>query len=221
MILLTNTGGVAMTNSILVADEAAGQAVLFDAPDHTTGPLLDQVASRGWDLIGLWLTHGHFDHFADHAEVRRRFPKARILLHALDVEKVLHPEWQTRLFGLPFVIAPLQADENPADNQSLRIGSIEVTALHTPGHAPGHLVYYFPKEQMLIGGDLIIGGSVGRTDLPDSDHELMEASVRRVMALPPETRLFGGHGPASTLADERRENYFVQEILGGSGNLRA
>ena len=65
MIMLMNTGGVAMTNSFLVADEAAKQAVLFDAPDHTTEPLLKETAQRGWSLIGLWLTHGHFDHFAD------------------------------------------------------------------------------------------------------------------------------------------------------------
>jgi glyoxylase-like metal-dependent hydrolase (beta-lactamase superfamily II) len=65
MIVLTKTGGVAATNSFLIADEATNQAVLFDAPDHTVAPLLDEAGKRGLDLIGLWLTHGHFDHFAD------------------------------------------------------------------------------------------------------------------------------------------------------------
>lgn len=203
-----------MTNCFLVADETARQAVLFDAPDHTTAPLLTEAASRGWDLLGLWLTHGHFDHFADHAAVRRQFPQAKMLIHPLEVPKTQHPEVQTSLFGLPLEIPPLKADVLVADGQQLRIGSLEVVVLHTPGHAPGHVVYYFPGEQMLIGGDLIIGGSIGRTDLPDSDPEQMVESIRRVMALPPQTRLLGGHGGETTLQEERENNPFVQEIVG-------
>jgi len=213
MIILTNTGGVAMTNCFLIADETARQAVLFDAPDHTTGPLLKEAAARGWDVTGLWLTHGHFDHFADHAVVRQKFPAARILLHALDEPKARHPEAQTRLFQLPLVIPPLKADAQVADNQKLRIGSLAVVVMHTPGHSPGHVAYYFSGEGVLVGGDLIIGGSIGRTDLPDSDYQEMEASIRKVMALPPATRLLGGHGPATTLLEERQGNPFVQEIL--------
>jgi len=213
MLILTNTGGVAMTNCFLIADETARQAVLFDAPDHTTGRLLKEAAARGWDLIGLWLTHGHFDHFADHAIVRQSFPAAKILLHALDQPKAQHPEVQTRLFQLPFTIPPLKADAQVTDRQELRIGSLEVVVMHTPGHAPGHVAYYFPGEGVLVGGDLIIGGSIGRTDLPDSDHQEMENSIRKVMALPAATRLLGGHGRATTLQEERQTNPFVQEIL--------
>lgn len=213
MIILTNTGGVAMTNCYLIADETAKQAVLFDAPDHTTGPLLKEAAARGWDLIGLWLTHGHFDHFADHAVVRQKFPAVKILLHALEEPKTQNPDVQTRMFQLPFVVPPLKPDAHVTDNQKLKIGSLDVVVIHTPGHAPGHVVYYFPGEKVLVGGDLIIGGSIGRTDLPDSDHRQMEASIRRVMKLPPETRLLGGHGDASTLGEERQTNPFVHEIL--------
>jgi hydroxyacylglutathione hydrolase len=215
MIVLTRTGGVAMTNCFLIADEAARQAVLFDAPDHTVAPLLKEAAAREWELTGLWLTHGHFDHFADHAVVRQKFPNAKILLHALDEAKAQHPEVQTRMFGLPFVIPPLKADAHVADNQKLKIGSLEVVVLHAPGHSPGHVVYHFPGEQLLVGGDLIIGGSIGRTDLPDSDGRQMETSIRRVMSLPGATRLLGGHGPETTLFEERQTNPFVQEILGG------
>jgi hydroxyacylglutathione hydrolase len=214
MIVLTRSGGVAMTNCFLVADEAAGKAVLFDAPDHTVAPLLKEVTSRGWELVGLWLTHGHFDHFADHAVVRQKFPAARVLLHALDEAKAQQPDVQTRMFQVPLVIPPLKADGQVTDNQKLKIGSLEVTVLHTPGHSPGHVSYYLPGEKLLVGGDLIIGGSIGRTDLPDSDERQMEASIRRVMELPPATQLLGGHGPATTLAEERETNPFVREILG-------
>ncbi|MCX6892622.1 MAG: MBL fold metallo-hydrolase [Verrucomicrobiota bacterium] len=213
MIVLTNSGGVAMTNCFLIADESAKQAVLFDAPDHTTGPLLDEVTRRGWDLAGLWLTHGHFDHFADHAVVKERFPGAQVLLHVLDEAKAQHPDLQTRLFGLPFRIPPVKPDGYITDNQQLMIGAIEVTVIHTPGHAPGHVAYHFPREQLIVGGDLIIGGSVGRTDLPDSNHRQLEASIRRVMALPPATRLLGGHGRSTTLEQERQQNPFVKEAL--------
>jgi glyoxylase-like metal-dependent hydrolase (beta-lactamase superfamily II) len=213
MILLTNTGGVAMTNCFLIADEAARQAVLFDAPDHTVESLLQQAATRGWDVIGLWLTHGHFDHFADHAVVQQRFPAAKILLHPLDEPKARHPDVQTRMFQLPFVIPPLKAAVHVTDNETLKLGSLEVIVMHTPGHSPGHVAYYFPQEQLLVGGDLIIGGSIGRTDLPDSDPEQMVASIRRVMSLPAATRLLGGHGRATTLGEERQGNPFVQEIL--------
>ena len=214
MITLSATGGIAMTNCFVIADEAAKEAVLFDAPDHTIEPLLTQVAGRGWNLLGLWLTHGHFDHFADHALVRKRFPKAKILIHSLEEPKTRNPEIQTRIFQLPFVIPPLQVDENVTDHQQLRIGSLQVQVLHTPGHSPGHVAYYFPAERVLVGGDLIIGGSVGRTDLPDSNHADLEASVRRVMALPGSTKLLGGHGPVTTLAKEREQNEYVRAILG-------
>jgi len=213
MIVLTNSGGVAMTNCFLVADEVAKQAVLFDAPDHTTGPLLDELARRGWQLVGLWLTHGHFDHFADHAVVKQRFPGAQVLIHALDEAKALHPDLQTRMFGLPFSVPPVRADGYVKDNQELKVGALEVTVIHTPGHSPGHVAYHFPTEEMLVGGDLIIGGSVGRTDLPDSNHPQLEASIRRVMGLPPATRLLGGHGPTTSLAEERQRNLFVREAL--------
>jgi len=213
MQMLMNTGGIAMTNCFLIADEAAQQAVMFDAPDHTVAPLLAEAEKRGWEIVGLWLTHGHFDHFADHAEVRKRFPKARILIHELDAPKAANPGLQTMMFGVPLEIPPLKPAAFVTDNEKLKLGSMDVTVLHTPGHAPGHVAYYFPTEQILIGGDLIIGGSVGRTDLPDSDHAQLQASIRRVMALPPTTRLLGGHGSPTTLADERATNPWVQEAL--------
>src|SRR4051812_47910742 len=117
------------------------------------------------------------------------------------------------MFPLPFVIPPRSADAHLSDGQKLSIGAIEVEVIHTPGHSPGHVMFHFPKEQVLIGGDLIIMGAVGRTDLPDADHTVLEESIRRVMKLPPETQLLGGHGQPSLLGDEREANLYVQEAL--------
>lgn len=212
MQILQNTGGIAATNCYVVADETAKVAVLFDAPNDTTEPLLDEVKKRGWDLIGLWLTHGHFDHLADHAVVRSRFPNAKVRMHRLDEPMLITPK--SRLFPLPFEIPPGRADGYIEDGEQLKIGSLQLTALHTPGHAPGHLMFHFPTENVLIGGDLIIMGAVGRTDFPGCDPAALDESIRKVMKLPPETNLLPGHGDPSTLADEMETNPYVRAAVG-------
>jgi len=214
VLVLMNTGGIAGTNCFVVGDEPSKRAVLFDAPNDTVAPLLDEVARRGFDLVGLWLTHGHFDHVADHGVVTTRFPNAAVLIHALDAPKLRDPGAST--FVLPFRIPPREPDGFVMDRQLLEIGSLQVVVIHTPGHAPGHVMYHFPDEQILIGGDLIIMGAVGRTDLPDSDAGALDASIRRVMQLPDDTRLLPGHGQPSTLGVERRDNPYVAAALQGA-----
>jgi hydroxyacylglutathione hydrolase len=212
MTIIANTGGIAATNCYLVADDQTKEAVLFDAPNDTVGPLLDEAQSRGCNVIGLWLTHGHFDHVADHALVSTRFPGAKVLIHPLDEPKLQQPK--SKFFTLPFEIPSRSADGHLQDGQHLRIGSLEMQVIHTPGHAPGHVMFHFPREHVLIGGDLIIMNAVGRTDLPDSDPEALNASIRRIMKLPGDTKLLPGHGDASTLDEERMHNPYVQAALG-------
>src|ERR1700722_19333969 len=212
MRVISRGGGIAATNAYLIADEAAKQAVLFDAPDHTVGPLLNEATKRGRDIVGLWLTHGHFDHIADHAEVTERFPNARVLIHRLDEPKLLEPHKQG--FPLPFIIPPRKADGYVEDGDELKIGGITVRVIFTPGHAPGHVCYHFAAEEVLVGGDLIIMGAVGRTDLPDSDPEALDESIRKVIKLPGATRLLPGHGEPSRLEEEREENPYVRQALG-------
>ncbi len=218
MQILANTGGIASTNCYLVADEHSKQAVLFDAPNDTVAPLLEEARKRSWNIIGLWLTHGHFDHVADHALVTAAFPAARVLIHALDEPKLIDPT--SRFFSLPFVIPPRRADAFVEGGQRLQIGAINVEVIHTPGHSPGHVMYYLKDQSVLIGGDLIICGGVGRTDLPDSDHAQLEASIRKVMQLPPQTRLLPGHCDVTLLADEAETNPYVIEALREQLNSR-
>jgi hydroxyacylglutathione hydrolase len=179
MIVVMNTGGIAGTNAYLIGDEESKQAVVFDAPDRTVAPLLEEASKRGLDVIGLWLTHGHFDHVADHLVVAEKFPNAKVLMHSLDEVKLADPGSET--FLLPFSIPPRKADAHVEDGQELSLGTLKVKVIHTPGHSPGHVMYYFESDGVLVGGDLIIAGSIGRTDLPDSDHAELERSVRKVM----------------------------------------
>jgi len=211
MRVLAHTGGIVSTNCFLVIDDESKKCVLFDAPDHTVDPVLDFVEKENLDLIGLWLTHGHFDHLADHKVVSDRFPNAKKLIHPLDELKLTRPG--SAVFQLPFVIPPGKADELISEGERLLIGQLAVEVMHTPGHSPGHVSFYIPSESLLIGGDLIIAGSIGRTDLPDSNHAHLVASIKRVMALPGETRLLSGHGEPSTLEDERNGNMDVRRIL--------
>jgi hydroxyacylglutathione hydrolase len=215
MKVYSHAGGIASTNCFLVADETARQAVIFDAPNDTVATLLDQADKLGWEIIGLWLTHGHFDHIADHAVVTRRCPAAKVAIHRLDEPKLLNP--MDMFFPLPFKIEPRHADILLEDNQTLKIGSMEVVVLHTPGHAAGHVVYHFPKEQVVVGGDLIIMDAVGRTDLPDSSYPVLQESIRRVMKLPGQTRLLPGHGDPSTLEEELQTNLYVRAAVRGEG----
>jgi glyoxylase-like metal-dependent hydrolase (beta-lactamase superfamily II) len=118
------------------------------------------------------------------------------------------------MFQLPFTIPPGEPDGLIEDGQTLHVGAMEVRVMHTPGHAPGHVVFYFPRERALVGGDLIMMHSVGRTDLPGSSYAQLLESIRKVMALPDETRLLSGHGDPSTIGQEREMNPYVREALG-------
>jgi hydroxyacylglutathione hydrolase len=213
MEILTAAGGVATTNCYLIADDSARVAVLFDAPDHTVAPLLAQARDRGWEIIGLWLTHGHFDHLADHALVKAAFPKSKLLIHPLDEPRLRNPH--SSMFPLPFVIPPGVSDAHFSDNQELSIGSIPVRVMHTPGHSPGHVMFHLPDHDILIGGDLIFAGSIGRTDLPGANHAVLESSIRRIMKLSPQTRLLSGHGQPTTLEQEAQSNPYIQAAMSG------
>lgn len=215
MKVLMNTGGLAATNAFLIADEDGRQAVICDAPNDTTGQLLDLAQRNGWDVIGLWLTHGHFDHIADHPVIAERFPAAKIAIHELEAPKLRDPEGENMNmpFPVPIIIPPREPDVLLKEGMTLRVGSLEFQVLHTPGHCAGHVCFHCPAQKVLVGGDLIIGGAVGRTDLYDSKTTQLIRSIRRVMSLPGDTRLLPGHGEPSTLDYERQNNPYVQEAV--------
>ena len=210
MKIFMNTGGLAATNGYLVADETTGQAVLVDAPHKTLAPLLKIAAKNSWTILYLLLTHGHWDHIGDHKVVTQAWPQAKVLIHRLDEPKLLHPG--SMFYPLKYVIAARSADGYLEDGQAIPVGNLAFEVLHTPGHSPGHVALYCRAEGELLAGDLLFTQSIGRTDLPDSSPADMQRSLQRVLALPDETNVRPGHGSATSIGVEKRENPFLQAL---------
>jgi hydroxyacylglutathione hydrolase len=205
----TNTGGLAETNCYMVVDEAGKVAAIIDAPGDTTGTLLGLAKQHGWDVKYLLLTHGHWDHVSDHKVVTDAFPKAKVLMHTLEEAKLQRPG--SLLFELPYMIEPRKADGYIADGDKVHIGQVTLAAMHTPGHAEGHIVFYSNEHKVLFAGDLLMAGAVGRYDMADGDVEVLKKSLHRVMQLPDDTRVLSGHGPATTIGQERNGNPFIRQ----------
>jgi len=201
--------GPVSTNCYLIADPDSGEAAVID-PAWDGQIILAEAQKRGWKIGQLWYTHAHFDHFGGAAEIANRpIPLPMVALHPLD-----HDLWQLKggapLFGMHIDPGPEPTVEL-AHGQILRLGNIEFEVLHTPGHTPGHVVYYCPKESVLFSGDLLFQGGVGRTDLPGGDWEALVESIRKlVYTLPEDTRILSGHGEETTVGEEKAKNPFVR-----------
>jgi glyoxylase-like metal-dependent hydrolase (beta-lactamase superfamily II) len=199
--------GAFQENCYLVVDEVAGKAVIVD-PGAEGERLVRTVRASGAELVAIWLTHAHVDHIGAIAAVRREWP-VPIFLHPADEPLYLRGAAQAAIYGLPFE-APPPADNDLADGETLMVGALEFSVLHTPGHAPGHCV--FVGNGVLLAGDLLFAGSIGRTDLPLSDPRRMSESLARVAALDPALTVYAGHGPATTIGRELETNPFLNGV---------
>ena len=209
----SHTVGAFQENCYLVVDEAAGKAVIVD-PGAEGERLVRAVRSSGAELEAIWLTHAHVDHIGAIAAVRHEWP-APIFLHPADLPLYLRGAAQAAIYGLPFDDPP-PADRELADGAVLTVGTLQFSVLHTPGHAPGHCV--FVGGGVMLAGDLLFAGSIGRTDLPLADPRRMSESLARVAALEPALAVYPGHGPATTIGRELETNPFlngVARVVGG------
>jgi hydroxyacylglutathione hydrolase len=199
MEIYAHTGGPVDTNGYLVVDERSRQAVAVDAPEGAAAAFAERAGRDGLTVVRLVLTHGHWDHIYDAQFFRRAF-QCPIAIHSADAFMLQMP--QTELFGLPFSIPAFEADEKLVEGQTLSIGSLLLTILHTPGHSPGGICLYQPDRGVLFAGDTLFAGSYGRVDLPGSDAVAMHQSLDRLARLPGETVVYSGHGPSTTVGDE-------------------
>jgi glyoxylase-like metal-dependent hydrolase (beta-lactamase superfamily II) len=209
--ILCFTLGPVATNAYLLADSETGAAAVID-PAWDGQVILDEARKRNWRIGGLWYTHAHFDHFGGAAAIASRLvPQPAIALHPKD-----HFLWQMggggALFGFKIDKGP-QPSVDLASSQTLELGGLTFEVRHTPGHTPGHCAFYCASDGALFSGDLIFQGGVGRTDLPGGDWDTLMRSIReQVFPLPEATRILSGHGPETTVGEEKRTNPFVGEI---------
>jgi len=191
-----------------IAGADAAHVVVID-PGAEPGRIEAALEAAGAEVEAVLLTHAHCDHVSACAALLERRPAARFLAHPDDAEWAFSPEngiepW----YSAPR--APKRAAEPLADGQVLRLAGLEIVVIATPGHTPGGVCFHLPREGCVFTGDTLFKDSVGRTDLPGADARTLAASLRRLAALPPETRVYPGHDEATTIGREQRCNVFLK-----------
>jgi len=195
-------GGIFETNCYLL--KAPGGWILFDAPDGAC----EWVRLLGVDLKLLLLTHGHVDHVQDVARIKRQFD-CPIGCHPLTAPMISDREF-FRSFGFDLEIEPTNPDFLIEETPSRDFLGSQFQALEVPGHCPGSLCFFLPDDRLLIGGDVLFAGSIGRGDLPGGDIDLLVQEIRKkIFPLGDDVTVLPGHGPPTKIGIERRTNPFV------------
>jgi glyoxylase-like metal-dependent hydrolase (beta-lactamase superfamily II) len=200
------TVGPFAENTYLV-DDGHGRGVLVD-PGDEPARLIKFVESSGATLEAIWLTHAHLDHIGGIAGVKRRW-NVPVSMHPADAPVFAFGARSAAAYGVPFE-QPAPPEKTLADGDTLMLGELEFSVWHVPGHAPGHVI--FLADGVMLGGDLLFAGSIGRVDLPLSDPRAMQRSLDRLSSLPDETIVYPGHGPITTLERERETNPFLAGV---------
>ena len=189
-------------------DRADSDAVLVD-PGEETDTFLAEARRRDRRIAAIWLTHAHLDHILGVADIQAA-TGAPIWLHPADRSLYDELPQQGLWMGLALTRPPAP-DHQLGHGQRLRCGSIELEVRHAPGHSPGHVVFVAPGA--VLCGDVLFAGSIGRSDLPGGDHQTLLASIEReLLSLPDDTRVYPGHGPATTIGAERTGNPFLTSL---------
>lgn len=202
------TLGPFATNAYLVADAETNSAILIDPVDDAPA-ILRAAAEEGWAIKLMIATHAHLDHVLASAEIKRQL-QVPFFIHD-DCEALLAEiPLQGLYFGLGQLPEAAQPDRLLKDNDIVEFDSIRLHSLYTPGHAPGHLSFYLAEHKILFSGDSLFAGSIGRTDLPGGDHELlMQSIIERLMTLDDDVQVLPGHMGATTIGRERLKNPFI------------
>jgi len=196
-------------NTYLIIDRATGSAAIID-PAIDSETVVSAAAAQNLAIGQVWLTHAHFDHFAG--------TKAALKALGQEIPTGIHPAdldlWRGKggavHFGFDVDLGP-EPSVFFSDGQKLFLGESEFEVRHIPGHSRGHVVFYCQEAAVVLCGDVIFKRSIGRTDLPGGSFEtLIEGIRRKILTLPDETSLLPGHGPATTVGEERRNNPFLK-----------
>lgn len=169
---------------------------------------LGDLEEIGLQLAGILLTHAHLDHVFGVEKVRDRFSELPVYLHPDDMYFWENYMSSAAMFG--FDVKPFGFNPQPLQAGETKLAGLQFETIHTPGHAPGHVSFYFKDEGILIAGDVLFRESVGRTDLYKGDMDVLAETIRtKLYTLPDETVVYPGHGPSTTVGHEKRHNPFV------------
>lgn len=206
------TGGPFAQTGYVTSCPETRKALLID-PGGGVAEMLAHCQVADLDVVGIALTHAHIDHVDGLTEAKAA-TSAPVFLHRDDESLYQQAPTQAQWFGLD--LAPLPPlDGYLEEGETLHFGRCSFDIFHTPGHAPGHVIFVTPGICMV--GDCVFFGSIGRTDLPGGNLQVLMRSIRgRILTLPDETILHPGHGPATTVGHERVANPFLVSQLGGS-----
>ena len=199
--------GPLQTNCYILVDEETMATAVID-PSWNGRAIAATLDERGCNLTHILLTHTIFDHVAGLAELKAEKP-APIYIHPEAVDMLRNATMSAALWNIRFP-SPPPPDEMLAEGQVLWIGETAVHVLFTPGHAPGHVSFYLADHSILFDGDVLFQQSIGRTDLPGGDYNLLLRSIReQLLTLPDNTQVLPGHGPATTIGAEKQTNPFL------------
>ncbi|HEX6907137.1 MAG TPA: MBL fold metallo-hydrolase, partial [Terriglobales bacterium] len=191
----------------VICDEGTREAMVID-PGADINDVLALVSKHGLTVKQIVITHAHIDHVGGAMKLRQ-ITGAPILLNQNDYALLKMLDVQAAWVGMASP-GKVEIDQELGEGEKLRAGSLEANVLHTPGHTEGSVCLYFPAQQKLIAGDTLFAGSIGRTDLPGGSLEKIMSSLhQRVLALPDETIVVPGHGPLTTIGEERERNPFL------------
>ncbi|MCU0555998.1 MAG: MBL fold metallo-hydrolase [Desulfobacterales bacterium] len=206
MIIKQLTVGPIMANCYILGCERTREAAVID-PGDETDKILMSLASEKLTLKHILNTHGHFDHVGGNRQLKDA-TGAELLIHAADAAMLAQLSASAAAFGLSAQNSP-PPDRTVAEGDRVTFGDIALTVLHTPGHTPGGISFH--TDRCVFVGDALFYGSIGRTDFPGGDYDTLIASIRtKLFTLDDDTTVYTGHGPATTVGQEKRSNPFVR-----------
>jgi glyoxylase-like metal-dependent hydrolase (beta-lactamase superfamily II) len=197
------------TNAYLLANEQTREALVVD-PGFEPERICAALDEREWTVAAYLITHGHFDHVTALADMVAVRP-APVGIHSADAAWAFSP-LTGRFQFFPTPKAPPRIDRNWQEGQSWTDAGLTYSVIETPGHSPGGVCFYFELQRLLVAGDTLFAGSIGRLDLPLAEPKAMSGSLRKLMKLPDDVLVLPGHGPATTIGDERAGNPFIREM---------
>lgn len=201
------------TVGYLLTDAASGTAVLIDAPGGIMAKVQPVLAREQCRLTELWLTHGHWDHMQDAADVKQQ-TGALIRAHQADQRLIETPEIMEGFMGQKMGLKGAKIDAFCAQGDRLKAVGREFEVRHVPGHCPGNVLFYAAAGAVAFVGDALFNGGVGRWDLPGGNYDLLARSIReQIYTLPAATIVFPGHGPRTTVGDEMETNPYVSAVI--------